>query len=204
MSPNNPTEKLALTLRTGIDWNAYFTLVSTIDDSLNSPKNRFLKSDLLEMAIEFYGPPELKWVDEQGWDHELDEEDGSTIKIEMKHHTNSLVTKQKKEIKKNVGQVRMTNTLGGGEARKLSNTFSFLLITDVAAAALVPWSVAAEACKATKDAVVIAPGRLPTSKVFFVKRPDEIQIQEVRLPSPMEIVRPHLKKYIQDVKENMT
>ena len=89
MSPNNPTEELASLLRARINWNAYFTLVSTIGDSLNPQKYRFLKSDLLELAIDMYGPPELRWVDKQGWDHELGQGNGKKIKIEMKHHTES-------------------------------------------------------------------------------------------------------------------
>ena len=96
----------------------------------------------------------------------------------------------------------MTNTLGGGKDRPLFHSFDYLLITDVAAAS-VPWNVAARACKATDDAVVIGSGLLPSSNVSFIKRPTEGQIQQVGLPTPIEIVMNEVKEYVRSV-EQMT
>ena len=189
---------LAERLRKEVNWDAFFTLLSVIGDSLNSPKHRFIKSDFLELAIDVYGPPALKWVDKEGWDHELD----GKVRIEMKHHTAALYTRTG-QPKPFVGQIRMKNTLGGGETRSLRETFHYLLITDNCAAALVPWDVVAQACTATNDAIVIGSKHLPASSVSYIVRPGDINTKNVPMPPIMDMLIPKFRTYIKNVEQAM-
>ncbi|XXK28372.1 hypothetical protein ACMAZH_00815 [Arenicellales bacterium nBUS_45] len=138
MSPNKSTEELALLLRKEVNWKAYFTLVHAIGDDLNSRKLRFFKSDLFEMAIDVFGPPELRWADEQGWDHELGQENGPPIKIEMKTEKNFFWRLEGTGgLRDAVTEVQLSNTRGGGRSRSLARTFDYLLLADRRGAFLV-------------------------------------------------------------------
>lgn len=192
------TAAIAERLRREVDWDAFFTLVSVIGGSLNSPKYRFIKSDFLEMAIDVYGSPALAWVDQEGWDHELDGE----IKIEMKHHGGSLYSPTGK-AKNHVGQIRMQNTLGGGESRSLHETFDYLLITDNCAAALAPWAVVAAACKATKDAIVIGSSRLPINSISYIVRPQDITTKRVEMPPVLDMLQSQYRNFLEAVRQAM-
>lgn len=85
----------------------FFQVVNDLGDQLNSRKLRFDKSDVLEIALSGIGP-ELKWVDEEGYDLILQHEDRE-IKIEVKTMKNSLY--YKKGMRDTIGDIKVKNTL---------------------------------------------------------------------------------------------
>lgn len=85
----------------------FFQVVNDLGDQLNSRKLRFDKSDVLEIALSGVGP-ELKWVDEEGYDLTLQHE-GREIKIEVKTMKNSLY--YKRGMRDTIGDIKVKNTL---------------------------------------------------------------------------------------------
>ena len=95
-------------LRYHIDWNAFFDLVRDVGDQLDERKNRFDKSDVLEMALEEYSDGEIKWVDDIGCDHEILTPDET---LEMKTQKGCLYTPKRKQRKTRTKNIKLTNTL---------------------------------------------------------------------------------------------
>ena len=63
------TSAYADDLRTAINLDDYTNLVAALGTQLNSPKDRFDKSDIIEQCIDVYSNGRLSWVDEVGRDH---------------------------------------------------------------------------------------------------------------------------------------
>jgi len=55
-----------------VEWSKFFDMVYNIGDELNTRKNRFDKSDILELAVETFSDGKIIHVDKQGWDHECE------------------------------------------------------------------------------------------------------------------------------------
>lgn len=185
---------VAARLRKAVNWDYFFTLVHTLGNSLDGPKYRFIKSDLLELAIEVFAGNAIKWVNGEGCDHILD----NTIRIEMKHHKKSLYTAGGRP-KKYVGPVRMQNTLGGGETRTLHDTFDYLLITDQNSAAVVSHQIVRRSTRATSDAIVIASKHLPLEEVSFIVRPEDIRAKSIALEPVLEALHSRYRAYLAEV-----
>ena len=63
---------LCETMKSDVNWDMFFTIVRNIGDDLNGRKDRFDKSDLFEYSLEECSQKCVKWVDEIGWDHEVE------------------------------------------------------------------------------------------------------------------------------------
>ena len=63
------TKEYANDLRSAINFKDYSSLVFNLGTQLNSPKDRFDKSDIIEQSIEVYSDNRLKYVDLVGRDH---------------------------------------------------------------------------------------------------------------------------------------
>lgn len=168
--------ELAEWLKQNVDWDRYFSLVHSLGAQLNAPKLRFDKSDLLEQGLAKFSQGLIQWVDQRGCDHILP--DGT--KIEMKFDSFSLHTNKRKDKKKTVKEIRLVNTLAGGENRVLEPTFDYLLISDVKSVAVVAYSALTPFVEAKKD--VIALKGLPASCIDYVCMPEEVTITEYDCP----------------------
>lgn len=196
LSQHPDKHEVASFLREHVNWNHFFSLVHALGKNLNDRKGRFIKSDLFEMAIEAYGSAMIKWVDQEGWDHEID----GRIRVEMKHAETSLYTEGGKQ-RPHVGVIRMQNTLGKDEHRTLHKTFAFLLLTDVRCAAVVDFASVANAVETKGDVIQIGSKRLQMSEVAFVVLPSEIDVREVEMPSLRAAMHEHCRRYIACVGE---
>lgn len=121
-----PLIETAQHLKSAVDWNRYFRLISVIGDSLNSNKNRFDKSDLLEHSLEIFSGGVVKWIDANGADHLL----LNGTRIEMKYILGSLQG-AKGRTKKTVSSVKLMNSLGTCTHKTLPKNYAdYLLISD--------------------------------------------------------------------------
>ena len=111
----------------GFDYNSFFSMVKDIGPSLNSPKNRFDKADLIEAGCSAATEGKLSWVDEQGWD--LEGKD-SGIKFEVKSQGNCLSTPTLGLKKRMTSKIKLTNTLQQGDDKKLEATADWLILID--------------------------------------------------------------------------
>ena len=202
MSPNKSTEELALLLQKGVNWKAYFNLVHAIDNQLDSRKLRFFKSDVLELGIDLFGPPELRWVDEQGWDHELDHENGEKIKIEMKTQANFFWLREGiGDLRDAVTKIQLSNTRGGGQSRSLARRFDYLLLADRRGAFLVSWDVVSRLNTATDDQIVLRTNSLKMSNVSFIACADDYKIEDMPNYAIKDTIYSLFRSCIKDVKK---
>jgi hypothetical protein len=90
-------QKYADILKEVIDWKRLARIIKATGSSLNGPKERFDKSDILEQAVCEYSTEKGRfiWEDKVGYDI-LDKATGS--KIELKYVENALIKKVGKEI----------------------------------------------------------------------------------------------------------
>jgi hypothetical protein len=193
LSQHPDKHEVATFLRDNVNWNHFFSLVRAIGDSLNDRKGRFIKSDLLEMAVEAYGSGLIKWVDQEGWDHEIDQR----IKVEMKHQEKSLFTARGKP-KSHVGVIRMQNTLGG-KVRTLHRTFSFLLITDLQSAAVVDFKTVAKSVVPKKDVIQIGSKKLAIADVAFIAQPQDVDVRGIEMPPLHKAIKEQCSRYVAEV-----
>lgn len=184
-------DALARRLRDEVNWDHFFSLVHAIGNDLNGRKYRFIKSDLLEMAVEAYGKGAIKWIDGEGWDHELD----GRVKLEMKHSTGALYTATGR-LKSHVKEIKMQNTQGGGKTRTLEDTFDYLLLTDLRCAAVVGIEEVRKAIVPVDDGVKIGSRRLPLATLSFIVRPPEVVIRNIEMPPILELLKKQCRAYV--------
>lgn len=55
-----------------VDWSKFFSVVETLGTTMNAQKDRFDKSDIIEMALEAYSGGFIKYVNDNGVDHLLE------------------------------------------------------------------------------------------------------------------------------------
>ena len=162
----NSTE-LALWLRTNIEWTRFFHLIDGIGVTLNSFKNRFDKSDLLEQSIEVYSNGKIRWIDREGADLEIP--DGRTM--EMKYSEDCIFGKR--GMRKAVKELQLLNSRGSGFSRSLPDAYSpFLMICDRRGVAMVDKETLSNFVVGVGDGVRVK--GLPTSLISFVVRREEL------------------------------
>ena len=57
--------------RTHVNWTKLYSMIDTLGTTMNGKKDRFDKSDLIEMGLEVYSNGQIKHLDCDGKDHEL-------------------------------------------------------------------------------------------------------------------------------------
>jgi len=57
--------------RAHVNWTKLYSMIDTLGKTMNGQKDRFDKSDLIEMGVDIYSNGEIKRVDLDGVDHEL-------------------------------------------------------------------------------------------------------------------------------------
>jgi len=111
----------------GFDYNSFFSMIEHIGPSLNSPKNRFDKADLIEAGCQAATDGRIEWVDEQGWDLQ---DKGCDVKFEVKSQGNCLSTPTAGLKTGMTSKIKLTNTLQQGDNKKLKATADWLILID--------------------------------------------------------------------------
>lgn len=57
--------------RAQVNWIKLYSMIDTLGTTMNGKKDRFDKSDLIEMGMEVYSNGEIKFLNRNGVDHEL-------------------------------------------------------------------------------------------------------------------------------------
>jgi hypothetical protein len=132
-----------------VNWVKFFSVVDTLGTSMNGQKDRFDKSDIIEMALDAYSNGAIKHVNDDGVDHilvNLLNADGNPTTQEMKFvgvmfYKEFVVERaNKKRGTASVKELRLTNqpvslrlvnSMGSNTHTKLPSTYSeFLLVAD--------------------------------------------------------------------------
>jgi hypothetical protein len=131
-------------LRSNVDWDKFFSVVETIGSSMNGKKDRFDKSDVIEMALDAYSNEKIEYVNEDGVDHIL--KCLNLTKLEMKFSSDLFYkeyTVKRANKKKGIPSVkgirltdkgislRLVNSMGTNTHNSLPPTYAkFLLAVD--------------------------------------------------------------------------
>jgi len=131
-------KELAKFFKDNVDWNKFYSLVDTVGTTLNSPKDRFEKSDLFEISLEIFSDNKIKYVNKQGADHEIPD---LKIFTEMKFSSFGLYkNSRRKGLIANpiIKSIRLVNTNGKAKPTALPSTYApYLLLTDLNGAVII-------------------------------------------------------------------
>jgi hypothetical protein len=125
------------------NWKTFFQSASNLGNQFNDRTWRFLKAEVLGIALETASNGIAKYVDEPGYDLVIGD-----IKIEIKTQEKAF-TKQL-----DTASIRMKNTMG--ENQTFEKTFDYLVVANSEPpylAALAPWTEVYSGHKMTGDAV---------------------------------------------------
>jgi hypothetical protein len=168
--PLSPTHEAAAILQRDMNWNRYFILVSAIGNTLNSHKDRFDKSDLLEQSIESYSDGKIQWINLIGRDLQL--MDGRTL--EMKFMGGCFRGKNGR-TRKCIPNIRLMNSLGTCSHSSLPPDYAdFLLLSDSTTVGIVDRSTLAMYVKAKGDG--LSAERVPYSSFAIVANAGHVGI----------------------------
>jgi len=162
------TEEFAKSLKTSIDGGRYATLISSLGKTLNSRKDRFDKSDIIEQSLEVYSDNRLIWVDDVGRDH-YDSITG--YDIEFKYQGNLLFTKSGK--KRNIVKVKLKNSLGKHKGIAISDPADFYMFGQENAIAIISWEEIKQYLVAVPDGIE---AHVPHDSLKFVFLPHEVTV----------------------------
>jgi hypothetical protein len=57
--------------KSNVDWEKFFSVIDTLGSTMNGQKDRFDKSDIIEMALDAYSHGAIKYINTNGVDHHL-------------------------------------------------------------------------------------------------------------------------------------
>ena len=160
------TEYIADYLCKSVEWSSFFVMLKTLGDDLNDRKDRFDKASIIEYSLEIFSDKKIRWVDEIGRDHFIDDLD---IAMEMKFIKSAKYTYSKKLPKKNV-KVKLTNTIGSSYGRTLPNTFDCLLIASEYDVSIIKYEDLLQYVESAGDGLVAT---IPFDKLYDVSLIDE-------------------------------
>jgi len=152
--------------RKRVNWVKMYSMIDTLGTTMNAQKDRFDKSDLIEMGLEVYSSGNIKYLNQPGIDHELVhllDTQGQPVTQEMKF-VGTLFYKEFvieranrrrgiegiKELRRSNQPVtvKLVNSMGSNTHTTLPATYAkFLLVADnnsahvIEIAALVPYLV---------------------------------------------------------------
>lgn len=159
-------------LKTAIDAQLYTTMVASMGTSLNSPKDRFDKSDIIEQVVMVASNDRLKWVDSVGRDHN---DTLTGLDIEFKYLSSGMITKKGKD-KKTVG-VKIKNSNGTNKnGATIKDPADFYMLGQENAIAIISYEDMKPYLTALGDGIS---AEIPFDKLTFVFRPDEVDISIV-------------------------
>lgn len=153
-------------LRKHIDFRRYHTLMKSVGSQLNSRKDRFDKSDIIEQAIAIYSNGTLQWVDQIGYDV-VDREANVTVEIKFIEH--GIFTRSGRP--KAFTSAKIKNSLGSHKGVAINNHADYYLFCQSDAIALVDWSTLSNYLVAVPDGIDC---RIPHEKLLVIFKPSDV------------------------------
>ncbi len=167
---------VATFLKARIDWDRFFSVVDAIGTSLDGPKDRFDKSDILELALEVYSDGAVKYTNEEGRDHYIPD---LGVFAEMKYDAGALFTPSRLQPQEFV-TLTLVNTMGDQRSRGLPKNYAdFVTAVGANGCGVVSKSVVIRHLKATGDQLK---ARIPFELFSIIKTPSEIARFPVNIP----------------------
>lgn len=178
--------ELSLLIKDDVNWASVFRIIRDLGPQLNENQLRFLKARVIEKSIAGLSS-NITWHDLVAYDHKF----GDDITIETKFQQFSLKTKGKQENTKTT-EVKLTNTLGTeNNTRVYEPTFDFLMVVDLASAALIKGSDII--LRPVSDGFM---GKCPKDKLVFITEQDKYSLGD---PTSVVLFKELLDKEIESL-----
>jgi hypothetical protein len=135
--------------KSNVNWTKFFSVVDTLGTSMNGQKDRFDKSDIIEMALDAYSNGAIQYVNDDGVDHKLInllDLNGNPSTQEMKFvgvlfYKEFVVERANKkrgtasvkelQLANQPVSLKLVNSMGSNTHTKLPSTYAeFLLVAD--------------------------------------------------------------------------
>ena len=181
-----------------VDWNLFFSTVDAIGDSLNSPKDRFDKSDIFELAIEVFSNQKIKHYNQNYRDFYIP---SLQIYCEMKYSRNLLFNK--KGVLKSKINLTLINTMGKNEKRNsLPNEYSdYLIAVDSQGCAVIDKLTLSQYLDSSSDSGQIKAKDIPIDKVILVRKPSDIKRKTIKNLDYSQAKRKLQKEFLSNIKK---
>lgn len=199
MNKNKITKKdVADFFSKSVDWDLFFSTVDAIGDSLNSPKNRFDKSDILELAIEVFSNKKITHHNKNYRDFYIP---SLGIYCEMKYSINLLFNKR--GVSKSKINLTLINTMGKNEKRnKLPKDYSdYLIAVDSQGCAVIDKLTLSQYLDSSSDSGQIKAKKIPIDKVILVREPLDIKRRTIKNLDYSQAKLELQKEFLTNIKE---
>lgn len=161
------TQDYARDIRDALNYKRFSKLTHSLGDQLNSRKNRFDKSDIIERSFEVYTNYRFRWIDEEGRDHFDNDEEQY---LEFKYIDGGLFTRKKKP-KKTV-TVKLKNSLGHNKGVTVKNHADFYIISQKDAMAMLSWKEIKLYLYSVADGIE---AKIPFEALHLIFSPDDVE-----------------------------
>lgn len=153
-------------LRKSINFSSYVALTQSLGSQLNSRKDRFDKSDIIEQAIAIYSNGILEWRDEIGYDL-LDTDTNHTVEVKyIEHGIFTTGGKAKSTVK-----AKIKNSLGDHKGITINKPADFYLFCQSDALVIVSWQTLSNYLVAVSDGIEC---RIPYHELEIVFGPLDV------------------------------
>lgn len=166
------TVEYASDLKKSFDHQLYTTMVMSMGESLNSPKDRFDKSDIIEQVVMVASDNRLRWVDDVGRDHE---DTFKNLDIEFKYLGYGMITEAgnpKKRVSVKIKNSNGTNKNGS----TITNPADFYMLGQQNAIAIISYKDMEPYLTALGDGIS---AEIPFDKLTFVFVPDDVDTKKI-------------------------
>lgn len=128
--------------KSNVDWNKFFSAVATVGNTMNSQKDRFDKSDLIEKALAHYSNGAIEYTNLDGVDHILTNLNNTTQEFKfvssvfygMRTTQRKSKTRPKIETLTKLNRpvtVKLANSHGENKHKSLPATYAkYLMVAD--------------------------------------------------------------------------
>jgi hypothetical protein len=158
-----------------IDWNKFYSVVQTIGNNLNGHKERFDKSDILELSMEVLSSRRILYINEEGRDLFIPE---LNVFCEMKYQKDLFYTSKRLDLR-DKHSLTLINTQGERDSAELPNDYAeFIIALGNLAVGIVKTSEVKHFFKKTKTQIIAE--KIPTSFFSMVCIPQDIDNIQIK------------------------
>ena len=163
------TKTYAKHIRDNLDFVNYSSLILSLGNTLNSPKDRWFKSDIIESAFATHSNGKFKHIDLVGRDHRDVE---NNLDIEFKYLTDSLFTPKGKVLKKQTKTFKLKNWNGRNKGTTIEDPADFYLFAQQDSIAIMSFEEITPYLIQTDDSIEI---QIPGDKLTFIFTPEDVK-----------------------------
>lgn len=182
-------QKVADYNKKSVNWDKFFSAVATIGDGMNSEKDRFDKSDLIEKAMAHFSGGSIQYVNTDGVDHILTNLSGTTqeCKFTAVVFYGPKVTQRKTKTRASISaltkltrkvNVKLYNSHGSNKLKALPDNYAkYLMVVDNHSCGVISVADLTPYIKVDGDGIQLK--GIPADKFIMVATPDTTSVTKI-------------------------